>query len=96
MKSFKLNNGKIIKGYIKFIHCHTVHNYHHALRHMHTPESRLFRKNMTFAIASEANYLIKIEYSESILFGSPIIVVFDNSQLPYYSEQMWIKDHEIK
>ena len=93
MKSFKLNNGKIIKGYIKFMCCHNVHNYHHALRYACTPESRLLRKNMTFAIASKANYLIRIEYSESILFGSPTIVVFDNSQLPYYSEQLWIKDH---
>ena len=96
MKSFKLNDGKIIKGYIRFMCCHTVHNYHRALRCAHTKDSRLFRKAMTFAIASEANYLIRIEYSESIRFGSPIIVVFDNSQLSYYSEQLWIKDHEIK
>ena len=96
MKSFKLNNGKIIKGYIKFVCGYTVHNYNHALRDTYGPGSRLFRKAMTFAIASEANYLIRIEYSESILFGSPVITVFDNSQRAYYSEQMWIKFHEIK
>lgn len=92
MKSFKLNNGKIIKGYIKFMCCYTVHNYNHALRDAHTK----FRNAMTFAIASEANYLIRIEYSESILFGSPNLIVFDISSQAYYSEQLWILAHEIK
>ena len=76
--------------------CHTVHNYHHALRYAHTPDSRLFRNAMTFAIASNANYLIRIEYSESIFFVSPNLIVYDISPCAYYSKQMWMLDHEIK
>ena len=95
MERYKLESGKIIKGYISWFHLIKVDDYLFRLRKVIRPGDKKFRDAITWANANGYRYVYGIEYKELPLFSHDLIKVYDFSNERYFVKKDWEKSHEI-
>lgn len=95
MERYRLESGKIIKGYIRWFHAINVGDYLFRLHQAHLPEDKKFRDAITWANANGYRYVYSIEYKELPLFSHNLIKVYDFSNERYFIKKDWEKNHEI-
>ena len=95
MKRYRLESGKIIKGYIRWFHPINVGDYLFRLHQAHLPEDKEFRDAITWANANGYRYVYSIEYKELPLFSHDLIKVYDFSNERYFIKKDWERNHEI-
>lgn len=95
MKRYRLESGKIIKGYIRWFHLIKVDTYLFKLHQAFGPGDKKFRNAITWANANGYRYVYSIEYKEFPWISHSRIQVYDFSNEPYFIKKDWERSHEI-